>query len=229
MTYELLFCPIEAQAVGDRPREVYEAMKCSEQAVPLWAVSCFSGSFDAASEDVLMRHQKVLRRGVERCALRPPDTAIRCEFRDGGCLEATQVYKYLSRVGEMWYDCCLGSVPTGSATGSGASPGSSSARSRSSRRIRTGRRSAKNASSRRRRSSTGARRSTSARCTNTGRSWTSWTSSGPTRRASGSRRRSRRATRGATSSGPTACRASGCQRRCANGRRCVIRATNTRW
>ena len=61
-----------------------------------------------------MRHQKVLRRGVERCALRPPDTAIRCEFRDGGCLEATQVYKYLSRVGEMWYDRCLGSVPTGS-------------------------------------------------------------------------------------------------------------------
>ena len=114
MTYELLFCPIEAQAVGDRPREVYEAMKCSEQAVPLWAVSCFSGSFDAASEDVLMRHQKVLRRGVERCALRPSDTAIRCEFRDGGCLEATQVYKYLSRVGEMWYDRCLGSVPTGS-------------------------------------------------------------------------------------------------------------------
>ena len=25
MTYELLFCPIEAQAVGDRPREAYEA------------------------------------------------------------------------------------------------------------------------------------------------------------------------------------------------------------
>ena len=76
-------------------------MKCSEQAVPLWAVSCFSGSFDAASEDVLMRHQKVLRRGVERCALRPPNTAIRCEFRDGGCLEATQVYKYLSRVDKL--------------------------------------------------------------------------------------------------------------------------------
>ena len=83
-------------------------MKCSEQAVPLWAVSCFSGSFDAASEDVLMRHQKVLRRGIKRCALRPPDTAIRCEFRDGGCLEATQVYKYLSRVGEIWYDSCRG-------------------------------------------------------------------------------------------------------------------------
>ena len=111
MTYELLFCPIKAQDVGDRPREVYEAMKCSEQAVPLWAVPCFSGSFDAASEDVLMRHQKVLRRGVKRCALRPPNTAIRCEFRDGGCLEATQVYKYLSRGGEMWYDRCLGSVP----------------------------------------------------------------------------------------------------------------------
>ena len=68
----------------------------------------------SASREVLMRHQNVLRRGVERCALRPPDTAIRCEFRDGGCLEATQVYKYLSRVGEMWYDRCLGSVPTGS-------------------------------------------------------------------------------------------------------------------
>ena len=52
-------------------------MKCSEQAVPLWAVSCFSGSFDAASEDVLMRHQKVLRRGVERCALRPPAVRVR--------------------------------------------------------------------------------------------------------------------------------------------------------
>ena len=76
-------------------------MKCSEQAVPLWAVSCFSGSFDAASEDVLMRHQKVLRRGLKRCALRPPDRAIRGEFRDGGYLEATQVYKYLSRVDKL--------------------------------------------------------------------------------------------------------------------------------
>ena len=101
MTYELLFCPIEAQAVGDRPREVYEAMKCSEQAVPLWAVSCFSGSFDAASKGAETRHQKVLRRGIKRCALRPPDTAIRGEFRDGGCLEATQVYKYLSRVDKL--------------------------------------------------------------------------------------------------------------------------------
>ena len=61
-----------------------------------------------------MRHQKVLRRGIKRCALRLPDTAIRCDFRDGGCLEATQVYKYLSMVGEMWYDRCLRSVPTGS-------------------------------------------------------------------------------------------------------------------
>ena len=37
----------------------------------------FSGSFDAASEDVLMRHQKVLRRGIERCALRPSALRVR--------------------------------------------------------------------------------------------------------------------------------------------------------
>ena len=37
----------------------------------------FSGSFDAASEDVLMRHQKVLRCGIKRCALRPSALRVR--------------------------------------------------------------------------------------------------------------------------------------------------------
>ncbi len=46
----------------------------------------FSGSFDAASEDVLMRHQKVLRCGIERCALRPPALRVRARavrYRQG--------------------------------------------------------------------------------------------------------------------------------------------------
>lgn len=34
----------------------------------------------------------------------------RCEFREGGYLggDPTQVYKYLSRVAQMWYDSCGG-------------------------------------------------------------------------------------------------------------------------